>query len=110
MVPGQRDEAHAQHLASLDAAVDMLVQQDQPLVAAWRAQWRDQPAMESNLAKNQELKSALLEETPWVLQALDEKEQKKQIGLLFDLNRMGKEQTAALDKLADYQLPGGGFA
>ena len=81
-----------------------------PKVKSVFDQWRDQPAMESNLAKNQELKSALLEETPWVLQALDEKEQKKQIGLLFDLNRMGKEQTAALDKLADYQLPGGGFA
>ncbi|MBK7410106.1 MAG: alpha-2-macroglobulin [Saprospirales bacterium] len=72
--------------------------------------WRDTPAMESNLTKNEELKSALLQETPWVLQALSEEEQKRNIGLLFDLNRMGKEQAAALDKIRERQLPGGGFS
>lgn len=71
--------------------------------------WKDTPAMTSNLAKNQELKTALLEETPWVLQSLSEEEQKRNIGLLFDLNRMSKEQTAALDKLAERQLANGGF-
>lgn len=72
--------------------------------------WKDTPAMESNLSKNQELKSALLQETPWVLEALSEEEQKRNIGLLFDLNRMGKEQAAALKQIRDRQLPGGGFS
>ncbi|EJF52144.1 large extracellular alpha-helical protein [Saprospira grandis DSM 2844] len=66
-------------------------------------------ALESNLSKNQELKNALLEETPWVLQAQSEAQQKKHLGVLFDLNRMGQEQKQALRKLADRQLGNGGF-
>lgn len=72
--------------------------------------WKDTPAMESNLSKNQELKSALLQETPWVLQALSEEEQKRNIGLLFDLNRMSKEQASALDQIMERQLGNGGFS
>ncbi len=72
--------------------------------------WRDTPAMLSNLSKNQELKIALLEETPWVLQAQSEEEQKKNIGLLFDLNRMSNEQEKAINTIVDRQLSNGGFA
>ncbi len=74
--------------------------------------WKNyQPeALQSNLSKNQELKYALLEETPWVFAAQNEEQQKKELGLLFDLNRMGNEMKAARDKLADRQLPNGGFA
>jgi uncharacterized protein YfaS (alpha-2-macroglobulin family) len=63
----------------------------------------------SNLEKNQELKQALLEETPWVMQAENETERKKRIGLLFDLNRMANEQKTALDKLKAMQSSNGGF-
>lgn len=73
-------------------------------------QWRGTDALKSNLTKNQELKSALLEETPWVLQAQSESEQKARIALLFDLNRMAQEERTALKKISDRQLPGGGFA
>jgi len=73
-------------------------------------QWKETPALESNLSKNQELKSALLEETPWVLAAQSEAAQKKNIGLLFDLNRMAEEQALALAKIYDRQLENGGFA
>ncbi|NJK83112.1 MAG: hypothetical protein HC912_04115 [Saprospiraceae bacterium] len=55
-------------------------------------------AMQSNLSKNEELKYALLQETPWVLNAQGEEEQKRNIGLLFDLNRMAEEQEDALKK------------
>ena len=72
--------------------------------------WRNTPAMLSNLSKNQELKTALLEETPWVLQAQNEEEQKKNIGLLFDLNRMSDEQEKALNIIADRQFNNGGFS
>src|SRR5690606_23852179 len=53
-------------------------------------------ALLSNLSKNQELKTALLQETPWVLQAQSEEQQKQNIALLFDLNRMAYEQEASL--------------
>jgi uncharacterized protein YfaS (alpha-2-macroglobulin family) len=74
--------------------------------------WKNyQPdALKSNLTKNQELKYALLEETPWVFAAQNEEQQKRDLGILFDLNRMGNEMKVARDKLVDRQLPNGGFA
>jgi uncharacterized protein YfaS (alpha-2-macroglobulin family) len=66
-------------------------------------------ALLSNLEKNQELKTALLEETPWVLNAKDESQRKRNVALLFDLNRMANEQERALKKIMDAQLGNGGF-
>ncbi len=73
--------------------------------------WRNiQPdALLSNLEKNQELKSALLEETPWVLQSQSESARKRNIGLLFDLNRMANEEERALEKILEAQASSGGF-
>jgi len=73
--------------------------------------WKNyQPeALLSNLEKNQELKSAILEETPWVLNAQNESQRKRQVALLFDLNRMASEQAAALEKVRKHQLSSGGF-
>ena len=63
----------------------------------------------SNLEKNQELKSLMLEETPWVLEAKDESERKKRVALLFDLNKMGNELDQNLRKLERIQVSNGGF-
>ncbi|HBG71742.1 MAG TPA: hypothetical protein DHV29_04885 [Bacteroidales bacterium] len=63
----------------------------------------------SNLEKNEELKSLVLEETPWVLDAKDESERKKRVGLLFDLNRMAKEQRRTETLLIKLQASNGGF-
>ncbi len=78
----------------------------------WKNVPEDQPssAFVSNLAKNQDLKSAILEETPWVLASQSEEQQKKNIALLFDLNRMADEQAIALAKMEERQLGSGGFA
>lgn len=74
--------------------------------------WKNiQPdALLSNLEKNQELKSALLEETPWVLEGKDESQRKRAVGLLFDLNRMANEQERALSKIVEAQTSNGGFS
>ena len=74
-------------------------------------QWKQsgKEALLSNLEKNQELKNILLEESPWVRDAADEKEQKQRIALLFDLNRMSGEATAALNKLMEQQSSNGGW-
>ena len=63
----------------------------------------------SNLQKNQELKAVLLEETPWVLQANSEAQQKKNIALLFDMLKMNSELNASFEKLKQMQLANGGF-
>ena len=69
----------------------------------------DTAALLSNLQKNEELKSVLLEETPWVLEAQKESQQKNNIALLFDMVRMSKEQESSLTKLKDMQSSNGGF-
>lgn len=66
-------------------------------------------ALKSKLEKNEELKSVLLQESPWVAEAKNETEQKERIGILFDLNRMASEQASSLKKLADMQYENGGW-
>ena len=67
-------------------------------------------ALLSNLEKNKELKSVLLEETPWVVDGNNESESKRRVGLLFDMNRMSKELDRALKKLQQGQVSNGGWA
>jgi uncharacterized protein YfaS (alpha-2-macroglobulin family) len=69
----------------------------------------DTSALLSNLQKNEELKSVLLQETPWVLQAQNEEQQKKNIALLFDMVKMSLQLETALNKLKDMQSSNGGF-
>ncbi|MBL0177459.1 MAG: hypothetical protein IPP94_19835 [Ignavibacteria bacterium] len=71
--------------------------------------WKGTDALVSNLEKNQELKSLLLQETPWVMQGKDEGERKKRIALLFDLNTMANNLESALRRLEKAQGSNGGF-
>ena len=67
-------------------------------------------ALSSNLEKNPELKSLLLEETPWVMEAQEESERKKRIALLFDVNGMSLELQRALHKIQEQQLVDGAWS
>ena len=80
-----------------------------PVIQKVFEQWENSEALISALEKNQELKSILLEESPWVRDAINETEQKKRIALLFDINNMAKNQGETLEKLLNMQLPNGGF-
>ena len=82
-----------------------------PKIKAVFEKWKatDTAALLSNLQKNQELKSALLQETPWVLQAKSEAEQKQNIALLFDLQRLAREKQSSFKKLKEMQSSNGGF-
>ncbi len=73
-------------------------------------QWANSDALLSNLEKNQELKSLLIQETPWLRDAQSETEQKKRIALLFNLNKMKNEQANALNKLNQNQMSSGAWA
>ena len=73
-------------------------------------QWANTNALLSNLEKNQELKSLLIQETPWLRDAQSETEQKKRIALLFNLNKMKDEQGNAINKLKNNQLSSGAWA
>ena len=81
-----------------------------PEIEAIFKSWGDKGKLKSALQSNPKLKSILLEETPWVLEAKSQEEQLKRLGLLFDIKKMAKEQQKALDKLAKRQLKNGGFS
>ena len=79
----------------------------QKVFEAWKQSSPE--AFLSNLEKNQELKTLLLEETPWVLEAKDESQRQKRIALLFDMNKMQDELNKAMRKLKDLQTANGGW-
>jgi uncharacterized protein YfaS (alpha-2-macroglobulin family) len=87
------------------------ITQKLPRIQQVMQQWKikDTAALMSNLQKNEELKAALLLETPWVLQAKNEEQQKKNIALLFDMVRMRNELTKNFTQLQEMQTANGGF-
>ena len=87
------------------------VSNSMPKIKAIFEKWTtlDTAALLSNLEKNEELKSALLQETPWVLDAQNENQQKKNIALLFNMEKMSSEGAKAINKLKEMQSPNGGF-
>lgn len=82
----------------------------QKVISQWKAQGGTASTLYSNLQKNQELKNILLEETPWVLAAENETEQKERLSLLFDMNRAAQQREAALQQLLKLQNEDGGWS
>ena len=72
-------------------------------------QWRDTPALDSPLEKNQDLKAVMLEETPWLRQAQAESQARRNVGILFDDNRLNEETGRLLAKLAEMQHEDGAW-
>jgi uncharacterized protein YfaS (alpha-2-macroglobulin family) len=70
-------------------------------------QWKNSPALDSPLTKNQDLKAVTLEETPWLRDAVKESEARRNVGILFDDNRLNEETARTLRKLAEMQYPDG---
>lgn len=70
-------------------------------------QWKNTPALESPLQKNQDLKAVMLEETPWVRAAEAESQSRRDVGLLFDAERLDAQSAATLTKLTERQLADG---
>jgi len=85
-----------------------------PAIKTFYAAWMKEDAqgktsLLSKLEKNPELKSILLQETPWVLDAQQQSEQLMKIAILFDDERLSKDMEAALAALEKAQSPNGGF-
>lgn len=72
-------------------------------------QWKGTPALDSPLMKNQDLKSVMIEETPWLIQAQNESQSRRNVGILFDANRLDNEQARALKQLTEMQLGDGSW-
>ncbi|MBF4517702.1 hypothetical protein IRZ71_15155 [Flavobacterium sp. ANB] len=80
-----------------------------PKIATVFEDWRKNGKLNSKLEENEELKSIILAETPWLNDAQSEDEKKKNLALLFDLEKMKTSQETTFDKLKQKQKPSGGF-
>jgi uncharacterized protein YfaS (alpha-2-macroglobulin family) len=72
-------------------------------------QWKGTPALDSPLEKNKDLRAVMLEETPWVKQAESESQARRNVGILFDDNRLNQETAQLQKQLADLQLGDGAW-
>ena len=79
------------------------------IIDSWTKQGGTKETLLSQLEKNQELKAVLLEETPWVMEAHDETEQRQRLSLLFDMNRNDYLNSQAIEKLRSLQTEEGGW-
>lgn len=64
----------------------------------------------SALESNPELKAIILAETPWVLEAKSESEQKRRIAQLFDKNNMKQQEKVLENKLIQMRNGNGGWS
>ncbi len=71
--------------------------------------WKGTPALDSPLEKNQDLKSVMIEETPWLVHAQNESQARRNVGVLFDANRLDSELARALKQLTEMQLVDGSW-
>ena len=76
-------------------------------IKKWQIETPD--ALLSQLEKDQDLKAIMLQETPWVLEAKSESEQRARISNLFDLNTLRQQQTETLRLLEQKQQYNGGW-
>ncbi|MCI7069968.1 MAG: MG2 domain-containing protein [Bacteroides pyogenes] len=76
---------------------------------SWKLQGGTRETFLSNLQKNQELKNILLAESPWVLEAQTEQQQKERVSALFDLNNLRDGSRAILAKLEELQEADGSW-
>ena len=79
-------------------------------IELWRKEKPEESSLKSNLEKNENLKSLLLNETPWVLDAEKESDQKQQLVNFFDENRLEYQKNDILAKLKKLQQPDGSFS
>ncbi|MEP4684961.1 MAG: alpha-2-macroglobulin family protein, partial [Rhodopirellula bahusiensis] len=95
----------ARHIATSDPRIERVFEQ-----------WRNQPeaagrvTLDSPLAQNEELKSIALTETPWVLQSKSESEARRNVGILFDTNRVNDQADRLTRRLIELQKEDGSFA
>ena len=76
-------------------------------IKKWQIETPD--ALLSQLEKDQDLKAIMLQETPWVLDAKNETEQRARIANLFELNTLKQQQTETLKLLEKKQKYNGGW-
>lgn len=112
----QVDEQNALSLSaalyanSIGAYIMKAQPQMKRVVDQWRMEKGNETSMMSNLEKNTELSQQLLSETPWTLDAQNEREQRMRLARFFDDNSLMARQTSLSSSLAKLQNANGSFS
>ncbi len=72
-------------------------------------QWRGTDALDSPLEKNDDLRNVMIAESPWLANGKDESQARRNIGKLFDANRMQNEISRISNRLRQMQLSDGAW-
>lgn len=107
------DNAISWAAANYANAIASWIANSQPRIKAifdaWKAQNGTKETLLSALQQNQQLKSILLNESPWVLEAKTEQQQMERIATLFDINNMRNNAITAETHLMQLQTPTGAW-
>lgn len=117
-LPGLRNETPC---TSTDAAgsifsaavAEGVIKQNPEIASAlryWLESDKSDSTLTSMLSKNQDLKVALLECTPWMLDAMNDTQRMTHLALLLDNKEIKHTYDVAIDVLAKLQRNGGGWA
>lgn len=117
-LPGLRNETPC---TSTDAAgsifsaavAEGVIKQNPEIASAlryWLESDKSDSTLTSMLSKNQDLKVALLECTPWMLDAMNDTQRMTRLALLLDNKEIKHTYDVAIDVLAKLQRNGGGWA
>ena len=79
-------------------------------IESWRSEQGSETSMMSALEKNQDLKEFALKETPWVMEAKNESEQKQMLVRFFDDNQIKYNLSSTIEALSQLQNPDGSFS
>ena len=90
----------AQHIAQSDPKIRRTFD-------IWKNSGKE--TLDSPLHKNQDLKSVMIEETPWLRDADKESQARRNVGILFDENRLSQETKRALHQLKQMQYADGAW-
>ena len=106
------DNAISQAASYYANAIGQFILKQNPQAAMAFKLWKQEASGESltsQLEKNQELKDLILNETPWVLDAERETEQRQRLGDFFDENLMQNRLNSAIEKMQKLQLGDGSW-
>ena len=116
-LPGLRKDdntdALSQSAAIFSAAVaEGIISKDKEIAAALK-EWTANPedsTLTSMLSKNSDLKTMLLNATPWVMDAKNQTERMARLALLFDKSEIESTYSSAIKRLSSLECAGGGWA
>ena len=80
------------------------------VIELWGKETGNETSLMSNLQKDQELKELILNETPWVLDAENEAEQKQALIRFFDENNIRQTLSSTMEKLKGLQNGDGSWS